>query len=202
MEKRSVSYLVLTASAVVVVAALIFLLIKVRSAPPAATVEPSEVASPAPPSPQAESSSGSGEPQLPTAKRLSVQGAEPSSGQPPAPPPAPPPANVDPIPQERPADVTPNPAPTSAEPSQALQETMAQATAFFDDGEYEKAIATANDVLNQRPDEYVTDRMLRIAASSSCFIGQAEQARSYYDKLTPRSQVDVARRCRRFGIEF
>jgi hypothetical protein len=52
------------------------------------------------------------------------------------------------------------------------------------------------------PGPWGKERMLRVAASSSCFMGEPDQARPYYDQLTPRGQRDIAKRCRRMGIEF
>jgi hypothetical protein len=210
LERRSV-FLALTASGAAVVVALLVLVIKVRSAAPEAEIDPSELAqavsrgkAPAPsPEPSrsrlpsvSPSGAAAGKPELPAARRLtaSPRGQAPAApalppGAQPADPAAPPPATE------------PRFSPSAAH-SGELQGVMRQATRFFDRGDYENARATAIQVLQQQPDQHATERMLRIAASSSCYMGEPDQARVYYERLTPRGQRDIAKRCSRYGIEF
>jgi hypothetical protein len=94
------------------------------------------------------------------------------------------------------------PAGPDAEDEPWLQDTVRQAVDSYQDGDYEMAIAAALDVLSQEPNEYDTERMLRIAASASCFIGQPAQARAYRGALSPRSQLGVLLECARSGVEL
>ena len=90
-------------------------------------------------------------------------------------------------------------APAATPQQQASTEV---ATEYYDRGEYDSARTAAVDALRLGLEPQAADKMLRIAASASCFMGEPDQARLHYDQLTPRSQRDIARRCRRMEIEF
>jgi len=74
-----------------------------------------------------------------------------------------------------------------------------EANHLYDRGDYEGAAQLAEEILKDDPDNA---RVLRIAASSACVMGDAEKAKGYYARLQPRDQRKIARRCQRYGIEF
>jgi hypothetical protein len=95
-----------------------------------------------------------------------------------------------------------DPPPVADTPTPEQTSAMAVATEYYDRGEYEDARAAAVQALGMGLGAHGGERMLRVAASASCLMGDAEQAHVYYSRLTPRGQRDIARRCRRMGIEF
>jgi len=48
----------------------------------------------------------------------------------------------------------------------------------------------------------VLDRMQSIAATASCYLSDADQARVWYARLEPASRQVIATRCRGLGIEL
>lgn len=197
MERRKVLHLVLMASSAVVLTGVIVLLIKVRSVAPeppiaASVPEPTAAHAASPLQSTAPTPAGSGEPQLPTEVNPPAAKAAPSS---PAPPPEPP-RKQKPPPVRAPQRAYPPP------PPPGITDTMRDVTRSFDRGDFAEARRVALEVLSQKPHPHATERMLRIAASSSCALGEADEARTYYDKLSPRGQSDIARSCSRYGIEF
>lgn len=81
----------------------------------------------------------------------------------------------------------------------SLNSQMDAANKLYDKGDYEPALHAAIEILESHPKVV---RMLRIAVSASCIMGEEEQARRYYQDLPPRDQAQMARRCQRYGVEF
>jgi hypothetical protein len=81
----------------------------------------------------------------------------------------------------------------------ALPMKMTEATRLYDRGDYEGAGAAAAEVLAQQPDNV---KMLRVAVSSACIMGDQATARSYFGRLPPRDQRQMERRCGRYSVEF
>ena len=100
-----------------------------------------------------------------------------------------------------PAPAEPSPAePPSAEPPLSESELSArkeQVNKLYDQQDFEGAIVAADEILAQVPDDV---RMLRVAASAHCILGDAEKARARWEKLPPFDQEQIARRCARYGI--
>ncbi len=82
----------------------------------------------------------------------------------------------------------PPPPPPSSDAAQA-----------YDRGDYDAAIAAALIELQQRPDNV---RLLRILVSSYCATGDAPHARLFWRKLPSFDQVQMQRRCTKYGIDF
>ena len=185
MEKRSVSSLALMASGATVLVGVVLLLVRVKSAATAPALAPDELARAASSAPAAARSAQPAEQepkprftpkQLPQARH---PGATLRSG----------------------VETAPAPAPAQGQAS-TLESKAAEASSFYGRGEYESARSLALEVLGQKPDQFVVERMLRIAASSSCFMGDVEQARSFHDQLSPKGKLDIEKRCKKVGIDF
>jgi len=80
-----------------------------------------------------------------------------------------------------------------------LPAKMTEASRLYDRGDYEGARVVADEVLAEQPDNV---KMLRVAVSCACIMGEPDRARTYYDRLPERDQRQMARRCRRYGVEF
>ncbi|HUQ02797.1 MAG TPA: hypothetical protein VM261_09900 [Kofleriaceae bacterium] len=112
------------------------------------------------------------------------------------------PARAEPSPAE-PSPAEPSPAePSPAEPSPPLSESelsasKAQVNKLYDQQDFEGAIVLADAILAQVPDDV---RMLRVATSAHCILGDAEKARARWTRLPPFDQEQIARRCARYGI--
>lgn len=89
----------------------------------------------------------------------------------------------------------------AAEPQPAADRALRQraATAAYDRGDYAAAADEARAVLADDPTNV---RMLRVAASSECVLGEADQAKVHFDRLPERDQKDIRKRCAKYGIEF
>jgi hypothetical protein len=74
-----------------------------------------------------------------------------------------------------------------------------EANRLYDRGDYESASQLADEILKEDPDNA---RVLRIATSSACVMGEADKAKGLYARLSPRDQRKIVRRCKRYGIEF
>lgn len=102
-------------------------------------------------------------------------------------------------PSPRPPRIEPaTPAPPADDPA-AIAARMVEANRLYDRGDYEAAARAAEEILEKQP---ANVKMLRIAASSACILGDAAAARVHYDKLPASDQEQIARRCRRYGVEF
>lgn len=200
MEKPSAAPLLLGAGAVAAVVALGVLVVKVRASAPAPDLSPQEIASV-----QAHTSASR---EAAAARPAGMIGA---------------PAGLPRVPgkhSEGEGEGDPQPSPIaspeatlerigkagiagSAGDGEAPEEggpaKQVEANHLYDRGDYESAAQIADEILKDDPDNA---RVLRIAASSACVMGEAEKAKSYYARLSPRDQRKIARRCQRYGIEF
>jgi len=79
---------------------------------------------------------------------------------------------------------------------------MEDAIALYDRGEYEGARTAAVTAIESSLDPTVLDRMQSIAATASCYLADADQARVWYARLEPASRQVIATRCRGLGIEL
>jgi hypothetical protein len=176
MEKRAVAPLVLGGTGLVLAVAIGVLVVKVRAGAPSVEAGPRELSHasrPAPPAPPAE------RPRPETSVARSPDSEEEAT-------PPPPPVERPPIPGEE------------ANPG-AVAEKMVEANRLYDRGDYEGARGAAEDILREQPTNV---KMLRIAASSACILGDAAGARIFYDNLPEADQGQIARRCKRYGVEF
>lgn len=181
--------MVLSASAVVVLGATVYLFVQVRAAPAspsadkiasaraqshATAVRPSDPWGSTPSSPQARDEA--------TRAKLVPNGAD----------------RVEPA--EHPVlveGVSVNP---SIDPDLPKVDGMDEANRLFDRGDYDEAQKQAMKMLESEP---TNPRMLRIVVSAACFMGDADKAQKYWSQLTEerdRSQMQV--RCGRYGIQF
>jgi hypothetical protein len=97
----------------------------------------------------------------------------------------------------------PSGAPTPSGVATAQQQAaMAEAIALYDRGEYEEARTAAVTAIELNVDPMGLDRMQSIAATASCYLSDADQARVWYARLDPASRPVIAMRCRRLGIEL
>ena len=206
MEKRSIPHLALTLSGAAVAVAIVVLFIKVNSAATASETPPE-----LDPAELARARSAASAPESPPPPRTITPGAGDlarRTGRLGVPRPLQFPSST-----ERGAEARSAPALTPTEeapaapalrgdPESKIASGTAEATYFYDRGEYESARTFAIQVLELSPDEFVLERMLRIAASSSCFMGDPDQARVYHARLTPKGKKDIEKRCSRVGIEF
>ncbi len=214
MEGRSFSTTALAVSGAAVLVALVVLVIKVRGAAPEPDVDPAELS-------RARSASAVQQPGEPPAQDAPARDAPPRIPPPRIPPPAeagarrsglawsggePRVAGVrPPIELQDGAAADPAATETAATETAATDGPRASAEVaieYYDRGEYDSARTAAISALQMDLPPPSVDKMLRIAASASCFMGEPEQARVHYEQLAPRSQRDIARRCRRMGIEF
>lgn len=76
---------------------------------------------------------------------------------------------------------------------------MDDANKEYDRANYEGAREAALELLEEQPKNV---RMNRIVVSSSCIMGDEDIASKHYELLPPRDQRQMARRCKRYGIEF
>lgn len=83
------------------------------------------------------------------------------------------------------------------EPS--LKQQMDNANSLYDKANYESAQAAALEILAEHPKNI---RMLRIAVSTACIMAEFEKAEMYYERLPTRDQRQMARRCKKYGVEF
>ncbi len=80
-----------------------------------------------------------------------------------------------------------------------MEERMAEVNRTYDRGDIAGARAMALKVLADAPDNV---RMLRVLVSTSCILGDADQAKAYWLRLTTaRDREQMAQRCDRFGVD-
>jgi hypothetical protein len=80
-----------------------------------------------------------------------------------------------------------------------MAERMNEVTRLYDLGDLAGARALALQALADDPDNF---RMLRVLVSSACILGDAEEAKAYWARLTAASDREqMARRCARFGVD-
>ncbi len=87
----------------------------------------------------------------------------------------------------------------AAAPEEGLRERMSLANRLYDQTDYEGAREAALEILADN-DENV--RMLRIVVSTSCIMGDGDVAIKHHQSLPKRDKQQMARRCKRYGIEF
>lgn len=80
-----------------------------------------------------------------------------------------------------------------------LKSKMDDANRLYDRADYEGARDAAVELLSSEPNNV---RMMRIIVSSSCIMGDEEVATRHFSDLPARDQRQMARRCKRYGIEF
>ena len=80
-----------------------------------------------------------------------------------------------------------------------MKSRMNEANRLYDKADYEAARQSALEVLETNPDNV---RMKRIIVSSSCIMGDEDLSREHFRLLPARDQRQMARRCKRYGIEF
>lgn len=192
MEKRAVAPLVLAGAGLTLAIAVVVLMVKVRAGASEPSVSPAEL-----------SRAGS---RPPPATR---GGAGEAAETPPAVTPRlqPPPDEPEPSPPVAERGTGDSPlAPAGIGDSAAavpapvtLAEKMVEANRLYDRGDYEAATRMADEALKEEPQNV---KMLRIGASSACILGDPAAARVHYDKLPERDQQQIARRCKRYGVEF
>lgn len=74
---------------------------------------------------------------------------------------------------------------------------MDEVNLYYDRGEYDAALEAALKVLEETPKNV---RMLRVAVSSACMMGEAGQANELWARLPERDQKQIAIRCSRYGV--
>jgi hypothetical protein len=181
----------LAASATAVLLALIILSMRVKAVAEKPALDPSELARASAGSRSAMSAplSGTarGAPAVPEPGRPSIGRPGPSDGETRA---------AERHLEQQPPTVAPT---APAEPGTAEDAAVSRASEFYGTGDYENAVALATEFLKTDP---TNERMLRIAVSSSCILGNADQARIHFERLSPRGQREIARRCSRYGIDL
>lgn len=175
MEKRAVAPLVLGGTGLVLAVAIGVLVVKVRAGASSVEAGPAEIPHTSRPAAQA-----------PPADRPRP---ETSVARPP---------DDEEQPTPQPPDERP-PVPGEEANPAAVAEKMVEANRLYDRGDYEGARVAAEDILREQPSNV---KMLRIAASSACILGDAAGARIFYDNLPEADQGQIARRCKRYGVEF
>lgn len=81
-----------------------------------------------------------------------------------------------------------------------MLEQIEEVDLLYDRSDYAGAVARARAALEKRPN---TTRLLRVLVPSSCILGDADTARTYYTQL--RSETDrryVQEICGRYDIQF
>jgi hypothetical protein len=175
MEKRAVAPLVLGGTGLVLAVAIGVLVVKVRAGAPTVEAGRGDLSH----------ASRSAAPSAPADRpRPETSVPRAPDGDEEAPPPPP---------DERPA------VPGEEANPGATAEKMVEANRLYDRGDYEGARSAAEDILREQPSNV---KMLRIAASSACILGDAAGARIFYDNLPEADQAQIARRCKRYGVEF
>jgi hypothetical protein len=181
MEKRAVAPLVLGGAGLALAVAVVVLMVKVRAGASSPDVHPADA-------PRA--SARTATPAAPPAERSAEQPAAPSL--------SPPPAGDEPQPGGAEVGIGQLASPSGEDPG-ALAGKMTEANRLYDRGDYEAAKQVAEEVLKEQPHNV---KMLRIGASTACILGDASGARVHYDQLPDRDKQQIARRCRRYGVEF
>jgi hypothetical protein len=205
MEKPSAAPILLGAGALAVVVAVGVLVVKVRASAPAPDLAPQEIASAqartaasareggAASRPGGMIGAPAGLPRPPARMGSSDEGEAPD-----------PPSIISPeatLERVGKAGVTSSASDgDDGEPAAgSLAAKQTEANQLYDRGDYEAAAQLAEEILKDDPKNA---RVLRIAASSACVMGEGEKAKGYHARLEPRDQRKIARRCQRYGIEF
>lgn len=185
----------LATSGAVVLAASLYLFVKVRAAPATPSQQAIDEAkarapvaqAPAHAEPDLWAAGAVGSPQArEEATRNQLVGPSETRVEPP--PPAP----------TEPALQAPDPANVDDELKNSDGQTVANK--MFDRGDYDDAMKQALKMLDTDPK---SSRMLRIVVSSACFMGDPDKAQKYWALLADdRDRAQMAVRCGRYGITF
>lgn len=188
MEKRAVAPLVLGGAGLALAVAVVILMLKVKASAPSPSVDPPAAGRAG--ASEAGAAAGSHAPSPAARPHVRPTGDEEASAD-------------DGPPAGGSAQVgigAPGPAGEGdGEEPASVAEKMTESNRLYDHGEYEAAKQMAETVLQAQPDNV---KMLRIATSAACIMGDASDARAHYEKLPERDQQQIARRCRRYGVEF
>jgi hypothetical protein len=197
-----VRHIVLAATSVVVLGALVLLLVEVRASP---QVEIPEAA-------LAEARARYQRSQS-TAERapISPDIPTPARRMPPRPPVANQPDPAAPVPEMSapPDDIDPSAAAAvermdrlreREEMRPEIRERRERLRQFYDEGNYEMALREARSLLPEAP----TNRyVMRVAVTSACALGEKDVAQDYYGQLFRDEDRRIVRvRCSRYGVDF
>ncbi len=80
-----------------------------------------------------------------------------------------------------------------------LTTAMDETNALYDRRDYEGAMEAALELLEREPQN---SRMLRVVVSSACMMGEIEVAKAHNERLPERDQMQMRRRCERYGFEL
>ena len=89
--------------------------------------------------------------------------------------------------------------PGSLDREMTLSERLAEANRLYDKKEYEEGQKLALDLLREDPEN---SRMLRIVVSTACAMGEEAKAREFHAKLKPRDKAQMKVRCHKYSIEL
>jgi hypothetical protein len=82
----------------------------------------------------------------------------------------------------------------------SVEVRMNEVNGFYDRGNYLDAHEAALEVLADQPRNV---RMLRVAVSTSCILGEVDRAAKMYERLPEKDQRDMAKRCsEQYGIQL
>lgn len=81
----------------------------------------------------------------------------------------------------------------------SFEARMDEVNGIYDRGNYMDAHEAALAVLEEQPRNV---RMLRVAVSTSCILGEAASAATLYERLPEKDQRDMAKRCGNYGVEI
>lgn len=206
MEKRTVAPLLLAGAGFAVAVAIGVLMVKVRAAPAPPSVGSPVAGAPRPatPAPEVEGDDDGDDARtpprgngmvgtrapLPTFNKRLQASSEPEIERP---------AQAPPLSVDHLGDRLPGGEDAEDPMEGGATEKVLEANQLYDRGDYEGAMASADDILKTEPDNA---RALRIAISSACVLGNEDKARTLYSRMTPRDQRKISRRCKRYGIEF
>jgi hypothetical protein len=93
----------------------------------------------------------------------------------------------------------PQPPPPVPPASSTGQLTVEQVRNAYDHGDFESALDLAERFLSENPQN---DYVKRVAVVAACAMGEEAVAQKHYNETVPRDQPVVAKRCRRYGIQF
>ncbi|MBZ0236188.1 MAG: DUF4919 domain-containing protein [Deltaproteobacteria bacterium] len=113
------------------------------------------------------------------------------------------PTPVAPAPDEPPPGEPPPGEPTTTTPALLSEPELSarklRVNQLYDQLDFEGAIAAAEEILVQLPDDL---RMLRVVTSAHCVLGNEDAARVYWARLPELDRRQIATRCARYDITF
>lgn len=197
-----VRHIVLAATSVVVLGALVLLLVEVRASP---QVEIPEAALAEARARYQRSQSAAERPPI------SPDIPTPSPRRPPQPPVANQPDPAAPVPEMQvpPDDMDPSTAAAvermdrlreREEMRPEIRERRERLRQYYDEGNYEMALREARSLL---PDAPTNRYVMRVAVTAACALGEKEVAQGYYGQLFRDEDRRIVRvRCSRYGVDF